>query len=89
MATAEQTKVNLTSVLLSVIAGLLTFFGSVSVNYLSKMSEGIDLLRTNDAVQDNKLYTLGRDQDEMKDFYQNVIKEYAKKEETVSIKAPK
>lgn len=82
-------KINLVSVLLSVICGLLTFFGSISMNYLGKMSAGVEKLLTNDAVQDNKILTLGNEQDEMKAFYQEAIRQYAKKEDGYSIKGPK
>lgn len=79
-------KINLTSVLLSVIAGLVTFFGSISVNYLGKMNETMSRLVTSDAVQDNKIDAIQKQQDEMKGFYQDVIKSYAKNEEEFDIK---
>jgi hypothetical protein len=67
--------------LLSVIVGLLTFFGTLSVNYLSKMNDVLNTVVTSDAVQSQQISTLQNEQAELKGFYQSVISTYAARKE--------
>lgn len=86
---AEGKGFNLVSFLLSLVVGLITFFGSITVSYLGKMNDAMNLVVTTNAVQDNKIEGVQKAQDEIKGFYQDVIKTYAKKEDEITLKNAK
>jgi hypothetical protein len=73
-------KATATPVLLAIIAGLITLFGSFSLNYLSKMSDKLDAVIVQVATQGKEIESLQRDQNRDEGFYQEVIKSYAKPE---------
>lgn len=83
---AEGKGFNLTSFLLTLIVGLIAFFGTISVNYFSKMNDLLNAGVIINAVQDNKIEVVQKEQNEIKGFYQEVIKTYAKKEDEITVK---
>jgi len=85
-ATEEKVKATAVPVLLSIIAGLLALFGTVSTSYLSKMNAKLDNVVTSDAVQNSEIARLREDQAEIKSFYQEAIKSFARKEDEITIK---
>ena len=86
---AEGKAFNLTSFLLSLVVGLIAFFGTISVNYLGEMNDSLNVVITTNAVQDNRIENMQKDQAEIKGFYQDVIKIYAKKEDEITLKPAK
>lgn len=81
MSYTELKNSHVVNMLLSVIVGLLTFFGTLSVNYLSKMNDVLNTVVTSDAVQSQQISTLQNEQAELKGFYQSVISTYAARKE--------
>ena len=83
---AEGKGFNITTFLLSLLVMLLSFFGTISVNYLGKMNDALNVVITTNAVQDNRLDVVQKEQADIKGFYQEVIKTYAKKEDEITVK---
>jgi hypothetical protein len=77
----EKVKATAVPILLSIIAGLLTVFGSFTLKYLSRMSDKIDTVTLQYATQQKDIDALQKGQDRIEGFYQEVIKGQAIKED--------
>lgn len=83
---ADNKGFNLISFLLTLVVGLVAFFGTVSVNYLGKMNDALNAAILTSAVQQNTIVAMQKDQQEIKGFYQETIRLFAKKEDEFTIK---
>lgn len=76
---------NTTNILLSVIGGLLVFFGSISVTILTKLVDKVDVIYTTQAIQGKEQENQKTDLSELKVRFElvqpKIEKLYANKEQ--------